>query len=72
MFLSNHIEQKQHFSGYMFMGLFSTDPVKKLEKQHKKLLEEAFQMSKIDRTKSDALTAKAAELEEQLLKLKNK
>ena len=51
-------------------GLFKNDPVKKLEKEHKKLLDDAFRMSKIDRTKSDELVAKAAKIEEEIMKLR--
>lgn len=50
-------------------GLFKKDPRAKLEKQHRELLEAAFRMSKVDRTKADELTAKAAEVEAQLAKL---
>lgn len=53
-------------------GLFSKDPIKKLEKEHAKLLEEAFRMSKVDRTKADELTAEAAKVEEELMKLRAK
>ncbi|MCH2200250.1 MAG: Lacal_2735 family protein [Flavobacteriales bacterium] len=52
-------------------GLFKNDPVKKLEKEHKRLLDEAFRMSKVDRTKSDELTAKAAQIEEEIMKLRS-
>lgn len=59
-----------HCSQHMF-GLFKKDPIKKLEKEHAKLLEQAFQMSKIDRTKSDELTAKAADIEAKIQMLKS-
>ncbi len=51
-------------------GLFKKDPAAKLEKKHRELLEKAFQMSKVDRKKSDELTAQAAEIEKELEKLK--
>ena len=50
-------------------GLFKKDPVKKLQQQHAKLLAEAHRMSTVDRSKSDALTAQAAEVEGDIAKL---
>lgn len=50
-------------------GLFKKDPLKKLQKEHAELMEKAFKMSKIDRTKADELTAKAAEIEKEIEKL---
>ena len=50
-------------------GLFKKDPVKKLQQQHAKLLSEAHRMSAVDRTKSDALMAQAAEVEDKITKL---
>lgn len=41
-----------------------------LQKEHRKLLEEAFKMSSINRTKSDELVAKAAEIERQIEAIK--
>ncbi|MEN9302557.1 MAG: hypothetical protein RL264_986 [Bacteroidota bacterium] len=52
-------------------GLFKKkSPLVILEEQHKKLLEESFQMSKINRSKADELYAKAVEIEKQILELK--
>ncbi len=42
-----------------------------LQEEHRKLLEEAFKMSTINRTKSDELIAKAAEIERQIDELKD-
>lgn len=53
-------------------GLFKKDPVAKLQKQHRDLLEKAFAMSKVDRTKSDELMARADELEREIMKLTGK
>ena len=53
------------------LGLFKKDPVKKLQQQHAKLLAEAHRMSTVDRTKSDALMAQAAEVEDAIAKLMN-
>jgi hypothetical protein len=54
------------------LGLFKKDPVKKLQKQHAALLADAYRMSSIDRTKSDALMAQAAEVESEIAQLMNK
>ena len=51
------------------LGLFKKDPVKKLQQKHAKLLAEAHRMSTVDRTKSDALMAQAAEVEDEIVKL---
>lgn len=51
------------------LGLFKKDPVKKLQQQHAKLLADAHRMSAVDRTKSDALMAQAAEVENEIAKL---
>tara|TARA_B100001057_G_scaffold474699_1_gene540549 strand:+ start:265 stop:447 length:183 start_codon:yes stop_codon:yes gene_type:complete len=53
------------------LGLFKKDPVKKLQQEHAKLLAEAHRMSTVDRTKSDALMARAAEVENEIAKLMN-
>tara|TARA_B110000285_G_scaffold229125_1_gene293301 strand:- start:392 stop:562 length:171 start_codon:yes stop_codon:yes gene_type:complete len=53
-------------------GIFKTDPVKKLQKEHAAMLAEAHRMGSIDRTKSDELVAKAAQLEEKLMELLSK
>nr|MBS0037494.1 Lacal_2735 family protein [Saprospiraceae bacterium] len=48
-------------------GLFKKKTQReKLEAKHKKLLEEAYRLSKTDRTKSDAKTAEADEIRKQL------
>lgn len=52
-------------------GLFGKkNPLQKLEKQHKKVLEEAFIRSKTDRSAGDALYAQAAEIEQQMEQLR--
>jgi hypothetical protein len=48
---------------------FKTDPLKKLQKEHAALLDEAFKMSTINRKKADELTSKAQEIEEKIMKL---
>lgn len=53
----------------LMFGLFKKDPVAALQKQHRQLLAEAFRLSKIDRKRSDELTAKADEIEKQIMKL---
>jgi hypothetical protein len=53
------------------LGLFKKDPVKKLQKRHAALLAEAHRMSTIDRAKSDALMAQAAEVESEIAHLMN-
>jgi hypothetical protein len=50
-------------------GIFKTDPVKKLQKEHAAILAEAHRMGSIDRSKSDELVAKAAKLEEKLIQM---
>ncbi len=40
--------------------------LQKLEIEHKKVLEQAFKLSKTDRSASDALYAKAAEIENKI------
>lgn len=49
---------------------FKKDPLKKLNKQYQKLTEEAFRLSKIDRTQSDAKYAEAEEVMKEIEKLK--
>ncbi|QCK16282.1 Lacal_2735 family protein [Mangrovivirga cuniculi] len=51
-------------------GLFKTDPVKKLEKERKKLLEKAYKLSHSDRQASDEMMAKVNELEKKIDELK--
>ena len=51
-------------------GLFGKkSPLQKLEKEHKKVLEDAFTLSKTNRAESDKLYAKAAEIEKQIAAL---
>ena len=48
-------------------GLFGkSDPKAKLEKQYKKLLEESYRLSTIDRAKSDKVRAEAEEVINQI------
>ncbi|EAQ40380.1 Lacal_2735 family protein [Dokdonia sp. MED134] len=48
-------------------GLFKKkSPVEKLQEKHKKILEQAFQLSKSDRSASDKLYAEAAEIEKEI------
>jgi len=44
-------------------------PLQKLQKQYEKLNKEAFELSKIDRTKSDEKYAEAAEVIKEIEKL---
>lgn len=50
-------------------GLFKKDPAERLRKEHARLLSEAHRLSTVDRTRSDEMTARAAEIEEQLMAL---
>ena len=50
-------------------GLFKKDPVEKLRKEHADLMGRAHKMSTVDRAKSDALVAQAAEVEAKLVAL---
>ncbi len=50
-------------------GLFKKDPKKALEKKYKQLLQESFDLSKTDRTASDAKAAEAEEVLKELEKL---
>lgn len=53
-------------------GLFKKkSKLEQLEQQYKKLLEEAFVLSKTNRTKSDEKTAQANQILEQIEALKN-
>lgn len=48
-------------------GLFKKkSPIEKLQEQHKKVLEDAFKLSKSNRSESDKLYAKAAEIEKEI------
>lgn len=51
--------------------MFKKDPAEKLRKEHARLLSEAHRLSTVDRTRSDEMTAKAAEIEDKLLALGN-
>lgn len=52
------------------LGLFKKkSPLQKLEQEHKQLLEDAFKMSKTNRSESDKLYAKAADLEKKIAAL---
>ena len=53
-------------------GMFKKDPVEKLRKEHARLLAEAHRLSTVDRTKSDEMTAKAAQIESELVALTEK
>ena len=50
-------------------GLFKKNPVAKLQKEHADLLARAHKMSSVDRTKSDALGAPAADIEARIVEL---
>ena len=50
-------------------GLFKKDPVEKLRKEHADLMARAQKMSTVDRAKSDALVAQAAQVEAKLVAL---
>jgi hypothetical protein len=50
---------------------FKSDPLKRLQKKHAALLAEAHRMSTVDRTRSDALVAEAAKVEDELISLQN-
>lgn len=53
-------------------GLFGkSSPTEKLEKKHKKLLEEAYRLSHSNRTAADKLTAEAEEVAKEIDRVKN-
>lgn len=52
-------------------GLFGNNQLKKLQKKHQQLLKEAFDLSKIDRKKSDLKYAEAQEVENEIIALQN-
>jgi hypothetical protein len=56
----------------MFEFLKKKSPLEKLDLQHKKLLEEAFQLSKINRSESDKKYKEADDLAIQIEQLKAK
>ena len=51
-------------------GLFKKDPVEKLEKQYKKLLEESHRLSHQDRKAADQKMQEAEEVAKEIDKLK--
>ena len=53
-------------------GIFKKDPIKKLRKEHARLLTEAYRLSTIDRIKSDEMTAKAVQIELKIADLTQK
>ncbi len=50
-------------------GLFKKDPKKALEKKYRSLLQESFELSKTNRTASDAKAAEAEEVLKEIEKL---
>lgn len=52
------------------LGLFKSDPVKKLGKRYDKLMEEAFQLSRTNRKLADEKYAEADAIMQQIEKLK--
>jgi hypothetical protein len=53
-------------------SIFKKDPIKKLEQDYKKYMEEYFRLSTSNRAESDKAYAKAEEIMIQIEKLKNK
>jgi hypothetical protein len=53
-------------------SIFKKDPIKKLEQEYKKFMEEYFRLSTSNRAESDKAFAKAEEIMKQLEALKNK
>ena len=51
------------------LNWFKKDPVAKLRKERERLLAEAHRLGKVDRARSDEMTAKAAEVEQQIIDL---
>ena len=54
------------------LNWFKKDPVAKLRKERERLLAEAHRLGKVDRARSDEMTAKAAEVEQQIIDLQQK
>ena len=50
-------------------GLFKKDPIASLQKKREKLLKQAYEMSHVDRQKSDALTEEAEKIALEIEKL---
>lgn len=48
------------------------DPIKKLEKKYERLLQEAFDLSKVDRQKADLKSAEAEAVLKEIEALQNK
>jgi hypothetical protein len=46
----------------MFKNLFRTDPLAKLEREYRELLEASHKLSTVDRKRSDLMRAKAEEV----------
>lgn len=53
-------------------GLFKKDPIKKLEKQYKALMEASYNLSTTDRKASDLKRAEAEEVLKEIEKLQEK
>jgi hypothetical protein len=53
-------------------SIFKKDPIKKLEQEYKKFMEEYFRLSTSNRAESDKAFAKAEEIMKELEKLKQK
>ena len=62
----------QKIVAFGMLRLFKKDPIRRLQKQHASLMEQAHRMSSIDRTKADALVAQASTIEEQIVELQSK
>lgn len=52
-------------------GLFKKDPIDKLSKEYKKLMEESFRLSTTDRAQSDIKRGEAERIMDEIEKLKN-
>jgi hypothetical protein len=52
-------------------NFFKKDPIKELEEKYRKMLEESFKLSTVNRAESDKLRAKAEEVAMEIDKLKN-
>ena len=52
----------------MFNLFKKKSPLQKLQEEHKKVLEKAYQLSKSDRSASDKLYAEASEIEKEISK----
>lgn len=54
------------------LGLFKSNPEKKLQNQYKRLMQENYELSKIDRKAADEKYAQAEEVLNELERLRNK